>query len=114
MNTKIIMTLAAVILGTTGIALTFMPDVLLDYAGMEESETALLLMQILDEQRQPDRRDIQSAGGSGEYDSLSHCRTGPGESTDVKPKRFLPYLDSWGHLHSICGMFWHYFVSPPG
>ncbi|MEQ8687993.1 MAG: hypothetical protein RIE86_21995 [Imperialibacter sp.] len=47
MNTKIIMTLAAVILGTTGIALTFMPDVLLDYAGMEESETALLLMQIL-------------------------------------------------------------------
>ncbi|WP_416865604.1 MAG: hypothetical protein ACMVP2_25100 [Imperialibacter sp.] len=47
MNTKIIMTLAAVILGTAGIALTFMPDALLNYAGMEESETSLLLMQIL-------------------------------------------------------------------
>jgi len=47
MNTKIIMTLAAVILGTAGIALTFMPDALLNYAGMEKSETALLLMQIL-------------------------------------------------------------------
>ncbi|MEQ8811583.1 MAG: hypothetical protein RIE59_21110 [Imperialibacter sp.] len=47
MNTKIIMTLAAVIMGTAGIALTFMPDALLNYAGMEESETALLLMQIL-------------------------------------------------------------------
>ncbi|MEQ8413903.1 MAG: hypothetical protein RIB71_05535 [Imperialibacter sp.] len=47
MNTKIIMTLAAVIMGTAGIALTFMPDALLNYAGMEQSETALLLMQIL-------------------------------------------------------------------
>jgi hypothetical protein len=47
MNTKIIMTLAAVILGTAGIALTFMPDAILNYAGMEQSGTALLLMQIL-------------------------------------------------------------------
>jgi hypothetical protein len=46
-NTKIIMTLAAVTLGTVGLALTFMPDALLSYAGLEQSATSLLLVQVL-------------------------------------------------------------------
>ena len=47
MNTKLVMTSSAVILGTTGILLTFIPDVILSHLSIEKNMTALFLMQIL-------------------------------------------------------------------
>ena len=47
MNTKIIMTASAIILGITGIVLTFIPDEIIDYLSLEMNKTLLSLMQIL-------------------------------------------------------------------
>lgn len=47
MNTKIVMTASAIILGLTGIILTFMPMELLHYINFETSKSAQVLIQIL-------------------------------------------------------------------
>ena len=47
MNTKIIMTASAIILGITGIVLTFIPDEIIDYLSLGMNKTLLSLMQIL-------------------------------------------------------------------
>jgi hypothetical protein len=47
MNTKVVMTASAIVLGATGIFLTFAPDVALDNLGIESSTPALLLVQII-------------------------------------------------------------------
>ena len=47
MNTKIIMTASAIILGIAGIVLTFIPDEIIDYLSLEMNIALLFLMQIL-------------------------------------------------------------------
>ena len=47
MNTKLVMASSAVILGATGIVLTFIPDEILSHLSIEANKTALLLWQIL-------------------------------------------------------------------
>jgi len=47
MNTKLVMTSSAVILGTTGILLTFIPDEILSHLSIEANKTTLFVMQIL-------------------------------------------------------------------
>ena len=47
MNTKIIMTASAIILGIAGIVLTFIPDEIIDYLSLEMNKILLSLMQIL-------------------------------------------------------------------
>lgn len=47
MNTKIVMTLSSVTLGTAGILLTFMPEILLSQLSIEPNKPVLFLMQIL-------------------------------------------------------------------
>jgi len=47
MNTKLVMASSAVILGITGILLTFIPGEILSHLSIEANKTALLLMQIL-------------------------------------------------------------------
>ena len=47
MNTKIIMTLSAVILGILGMILTLIPDLILSNLNFETNNTGLFLMQIL-------------------------------------------------------------------
>ena len=47
MNTKILMTLSAIILALIGISLIFLPKEILDYLELSVSETLQLLMQII-------------------------------------------------------------------
>ena len=47
MNTKILMTLSAIILAFIGISLIFLPKEILDYLELSVSETLQLLMQII-------------------------------------------------------------------
>ena len=47
MNTKVIMTFAALTLGATGIFLTFAPDLVLNHLIVETTPAALLLAQVL-------------------------------------------------------------------
>jgi hypothetical protein len=47
MNTKIVMTLSALIMGATGIALSFVPDIILTHLGIEMNGITVFLMQIL-------------------------------------------------------------------
>lgn len=47
MNTKILMTICAITLATTGIILTFLPDEILKYCDLENTRTLQLLLQIL-------------------------------------------------------------------
>ncbi|MGZ3757066.1 MAG: hypothetical protein ACXVAY_18520 [Mucilaginibacter sp.] len=47
MNTKLIMTLSAVILGAIGIALTFFPDEILQYAAVNATMVSKLAIQLL-------------------------------------------------------------------
>lgn len=47
MNTKLIMTAAAIVTGTAGVAFTFLPAEILSYAGLEISTALLLVLQIL-------------------------------------------------------------------
>lgn len=47
MNTKIVMTSSALILGLTGVILTFMPMELLGFINFETSKSAQILIQIL-------------------------------------------------------------------
>lgn len=47
MNTKLIMTLSALILGLAGIILTFMPDTTAAYLDIEVNKPAMLMIQIV-------------------------------------------------------------------
>jgi len=47
MNTKIIMTISSIILGATGIILTFAPDIVLTNLNIETNQTSLLLGQVI-------------------------------------------------------------------
>jgi len=47
MNTKIIMTVASIILGTVGIFLTFAPDVVMNNLKIEPNPTSILLGQVI-------------------------------------------------------------------
>ncbi|MHC2990488.1 hypothetical protein OB13_02315 [Pontibacter sp. HJ8] len=47
MNTKILMTTSALLQGSAGLALTFLPDELLSLAGIEYSVPLLLILQVL-------------------------------------------------------------------
>ena len=47
MNTKLLMTLSAMILALIGISLIFLPNEILDYLELSVSETLQLLMQII-------------------------------------------------------------------
>lgn len=47
MNTKIVMTLSAIILGTGGIVLTFIPDLILSFLKIDVNRITLLMLQIL-------------------------------------------------------------------
>ena len=47
MNTKIIMTTSAISLGVAGIMLTFMPEEILIYLGLETTKSFQLILQIL-------------------------------------------------------------------
>jgi len=47
MNTKLVMTASAIILGFTGILLTFIPDEIINYLNMETNKTTVFLMQII-------------------------------------------------------------------
>jgi len=47
MNTKLIMTLSALILGTIGVLLTFIPDTILSHLNIDVNKTSQFLMQIL-------------------------------------------------------------------
>ena len=47
MNTKLVMTLSSIILGATGIILTFAPDVVLENLTIETNPTSLLLGQVI-------------------------------------------------------------------
>jgi hypothetical protein len=47
MNTKVVMTFTAFVLGATGIFLTFAPDLALDLLLVDITPTALLLVQVL-------------------------------------------------------------------
>jgi hypothetical protein len=47
MNTKIIMTLSSIILGATGIILTFAPDIVLHNLNIDTNPTSLLLGQVI-------------------------------------------------------------------
>jgi hypothetical protein len=47
MNTKIILTITAITLGSVGIIFTFTPDVILDYLNIDSNSTTLFLIQIL-------------------------------------------------------------------
>jgi len=47
MNTKLVMTLSALIMGTSGIALSFMPDIILGSMSIDTSSVNLVVLQIL-------------------------------------------------------------------
>ena len=47
MNTKLIMTISSIILGATGITLTFAPDTVLLHLDMDTNPTSLLLAQVM-------------------------------------------------------------------
>lgn len=47
MNTKILMTTSSIILGATGIMLTFAPDIVLSNLNVDTNQTALLLVQVM-------------------------------------------------------------------
>lgn len=47
MNTRILMTVTAIIVLLVGMALSFMPDELLQYAGLENTKAFQLILQIL-------------------------------------------------------------------
>ncbi|HEY3369413.1 MAG TPA: hypothetical protein VGK10_01115 [Prolixibacteraceae bacterium] len=47
MNTKLLMTSSAVTLGLAGVILTFMPEEILSYSGMEASKLLELMVQIV-------------------------------------------------------------------
>jgi hypothetical protein len=47
MNTKIIMTITSIILGATGIILTFAPDIVMKNLNIETNETSVLLGQVI-------------------------------------------------------------------
>lgn len=47
MNTKILMATSSIILGATGIMLTFAPDIVLSNLNVDTSQTALLLGQVM-------------------------------------------------------------------
>ncbi len=47
MNTKLIMTLSALILGAIGVLLTFIPDTILSHLNIDVNKTSQFLMQIL-------------------------------------------------------------------
>jgi hypothetical protein len=47
MNTKLVMTFSAVVLGASGLALTFAPDVILSLLSVAPDKAALILLQII-------------------------------------------------------------------
>ena len=47
MNTRIVMTASAFVLGSSGVILTFTPDTLLNFLHIGTNDSALLIMQIL-------------------------------------------------------------------
>lgn len=46
MNTKLLMTASAIFLGLTGIGLTFLPNEIAQYAGISDTETIQLILQV--------------------------------------------------------------------
>lgn len=47
MNTKLLLWVSSILLGLVGIVLTFLPEELLNYLGLEINRTVLLFVQIL-------------------------------------------------------------------